>query len=738
MFMTIIVPIQLQNCRFVKVDGQKRPYEKAWQTVSNYSSTDIGDQKSYGVLCGINGLVVLDCDTVEAESYLKSHPIIGATFQVKTAGKWLTHFYLYTDTESPATRRYNVVKDGSVVRAIDMQGAKTQVVGPNSILDNGKKYEVALNAPILHMPYDDIVKYLGSKFTEQNKPTHSKYVQQDFIEIDPVVSFVKKNIIIRDVLDTVKHDPVTNPGICPLGHDSVSKKNFSFTDEVYHCFHCESRGNIFQLYMALHKCGFQTALNALAEIAGVPDTLRKQSLAFYAQKNKEEATEYLATKFLEKNHIYTIRSFKKPEIWIYRHGIYIPEGETYIQEFVRAALGSFYNVQRVNNIIAKIAADTYCDPEAFFINEHVTKLPVQNGILDLETRKLEQFNPKYKFFNKLPVVYDAAADCPTFKRFQREIVAHDCDMLVNQEFYGFCLYREYKFEKAVMKIGNGRNGKGKDIEMLKTLLGPKNVEAIPLQQLETDKFIVSALHNKMANLGGDIESDALTKTAKFKTLTGRDTITCDRKFLTPIQFKSFAKMVFAANNLPDVPRDDSLGFANRWIMIEYPYVFLSQSEIDAIPADDIRKVNGLVRLGDPDLINKMNIELSGVLNWALDGLQRLLRQNAFTPTSIGTRVMEVWKRKASSATAFIDDELTLDYEMFVSVSELKQKYHQYCATHKVRPEMWRVVHEKIDAFGGIKERKLLAAVGQNVYGWRGIAWKNNPIVAAEKFTGVLK
>src|SRR3989344_9695056 len=65
----------------------------------------------------------------------------------------------------------------------------------------------------------------------------------------------------------------------------------------------------------------------------------------------------------------------------------------------------------------------------------------------------------------------------------------------------------------------------------------------------------------------------------LKQLTGRDYISANRKFLPRILFVNYAKLIFAANERPS-PKDDSQAFFARWVLLDFPYTFTSQEEID--------------------------------------------------------------------------------------------------------------------------------------------------------------
>ena len=46
-----------------------------------------------------------------------------------------------------------------------------------------------------------------------------------------------------------------------------------------------------------------------------------------------------------------------------------------------------------HEVISKIEADTFIDPDEFFKNNYKDLVPVENGILNVLTRELNDFNP---------------------------------------------------------------------------------------------------------------------------------------------------------------------------------------------------------------------------------------------------------------------------------------------------------------------------------------------------------
>lgn len=412
------------------------------------------------------------------------------------------------------------------------------------------------------------------------------------------------------------------------------------------------------------------------------DNIRRKIMYLLLEKKRTGATELLSEYIKQILHIYTTRHDDKPQIWVYHKGIYLPNGRTRIDEIIRKIMGATFSTHFNNEVINKIMVDTYIDQEQFFDknNENPHLIPVQNGILDINKKELQEFSPELIFFNKLPVYFKHGVDCPSIKKFISEIVTEK-DARVLQEFVGFILLREYKYEKSLMLTGEGRNGKGKFLMLIKKLFGKENVCSINLQDIEKDQYALGELHGKLANLSGDINDAAIKHSGNFKSLCGRDEITAARKFLSRISFTNYAKFIFAANDIPKT-KDISKAFFDRWILIFFLFRFLPQKEIDALKPEERENV----RLQNPAIIEQITTpeELTGMLNWALEGYTRLRKQKDFSYGSTSAEVKEQWQRKSDSFAAFCMDCVTEDYGAEIPKSVLREAYQKYCRKFKLK------------------------------------------------------
>ncbi len=449
-----------------------------------------------------------------------------------------------------------------------------------------------------------------------------------------------------------------------------------------------------------------------------PKNLQEEILLLMVQGKRNDTTELITKSILKTIKLYTTRDDDKSEIWVYQKGIYIPQGKTFIKEFSREALGVTYSTHLVNQIIAKIEADTYIDQEEFFSNIIKDIVCVENGLLNLKTRKLTKWTSKQIFFTKIPITYNPQAICPYIEKHFRTVLKNSGDGEVMFELFGFLLYKEYFLEKGFMFIGDGRNGKGKTIELMKRFIGVENCSSVPLQQFETDAFSLGELFNKSANLSGDLDDKALDRTGAFKQLTGRDLISASRKFLTRVKFTNFAKLVFACNQLPRT-KDTTTAFWNRWVLFEFPFTFLGEKEINNLKESETANV----KLRNPTIIEKLSSpdELSGLLNKSLDGLQRLFDNKDFSNTQGVKEIKDLWIRKSDSFLAYCLDHLVED-DTRIEKKVLRKAYGKYCKLHKVKPQTDKTMRETLFSNYAVSEERTADG-----YFWEGIKLKDSVV-----------
>ena len=761
--MTDLLPHQLKSSdyRFALIKrGTKNPYEKAWQK-NGYRFDDpkfiehLQNEKNYGIIGGFGSLLFLDFDDMDVYDEVKNN--LPKTFSIRTGtGKIHLYYKVINGNDS-----FKIIQETTGKTLVDIQGNGKVVVGAGSIHPNGKFYSVYNNIPIAEIDYREI----EATFVKYRKPKQMQQVQNiNYGNYDrTLIEKIKKTISIPDYLSKIGVPTTKNPTECPF-HSSQGGKCLSYTDQVWYCFHCESSGDIFSLVMKQNNCCFKEALQILCKENGFEKEYEEhiaKSFQFSkrdysdiqaeirtvseeegvsATSKKQRITEILVNAVKSERQFYTTRDDISAEVWVYNEGIYIPHGKTFIKEFCRIILEEMYTLITVENVIAKIEAETYIDQKVFFDNNIVEEIAVENGILNIITRTLLPFNSKKIFFNKLPIFYDPQKDCPLIKNHFSTVLTSSEELPIIQEIFGYLLYKEYKFEKAFMFVGSGRNGKSRSMELMKRFLGIENCANISLQQIEEEQFVVSELFGKMANLCGDLSSKALENTGMFKSLTGMDMVMGQRKFRSPIFFINYAKFLFSCNEIP-YTKDMTPAFMNRWVILEFPYTFLTESEAKLEKESDLR-----IKIADGSIMEKLTSkeEMSGLLNWALDGLQRLLNLKEFSYSKSTEDTKNLWLRKSDSFSGFCQDRLVAEFKHRISKAELRYEYYQYCIKNKLRPVGDKKINWVLTSTFGAWEEQThewneVESVKETKRYWVGINYKTiTPQDAEEVKVGINK
>lgn len=440
------------------------------------------------------------------------------------------------------------------------------------------------------------------------------------------------------------------------------------------------------------------------------DNLKNDLKQKFFQKNYPLLTEMIVQYIKENNKIYTIRDDINYEMWIYKNGVYIPNGKSYIIEICRLLMNENYKEYFSNIVIDKIVSDTLIDNEKFFDSCYPDLVPCLNGIYDIKQDKLLDFNPDFIFFNKINAKYDPNVK---FKgshidNFFSDVVI-DIDKLKLQEIIGYCLFKAYPVQKAFILLGVGSNGKTITIKLLKNFLGSQNCSSVTLNHMQNENtFSLSEMHNKLANLIGELSKKTLQDMETFKSLTGDEgKLPADRKFKNRIYFTNYAKIISSCNQLP-ISKDLTDAFFRRWVTIDFINRYYPINEYNQLSEE--QKKNPLNKIADTNLTQKIitETELSGLLNWALIGLNRVLNGKHHLNDESTESVKKKWKLKSNTFEAFLDNCIEINehtYAHFIKKDELKEHYALFCAKNKVRIENDKVIHHSLESLGCWDEMK---------------------------------
>jgi putative DNA primase/helicase len=343
-------------------------------------------------------------------------------------------------------------------------------------------------------------------------------------------------------------------------------------------------------------------------------------------------------------------------------------------------------------------------PEGCLNNEDY--LNVKNGLYDFKTGELKDHTPKVYSTIQLDVKYNPDAKCDLWVRTLKEIFSDKCgeqkiDIL--QEFFGLCLTKETKFEKALLCVGEGRNGKSVVLWVLQHLLKNENVSAVPLEMFGNRHYLIR-LFGKLANISIETNAKSEVYDSTFKAVVTGDLIEADKKFKDSVSFNPFCKLVFATNNLPRVD-DKSDAFFDRLLILRFNRKFSETEQ-------------------NKNLKYELLSELDGILTWSLEGLKRLQARGYFKIPADMRKEIDEYRLENNNIILFVNGDCILDPNETVPIGYLFEKYKEWCEYNGcIHQKMIKFDRELMRQFKEIRKE-----TGTNgVWLWRGIGFRKSTL-----------
>ncbi len=389
-------------------------------------------------------------------------------------------------------------------------------------------------------------------------------------------------------------------------------------------------------------------------------------------KDKEVAWK-IAQSILTSGTFLSVRDDHGTETFRYdpNEGIYKRDSEPFVANWIESNTDekekALITKHVVNEVFGHIERNNLEDRSIF--EENNPHLVLEDCLYNLETKQKEKFRPDYHSLNKYHVRLDESVDYHSceFWRVLNELSDPEQIGLL-QEILGAIFRRKYLTKKLAILEGPTDTGKTTVVNSIfVNLLGAENVASIPFQRfVEEDRFSQGGLFGKDANIVDDMPRDVIKSVGKLKAITGDSIVDGERKYHDLFHFRNHAFMIAACNKLAEVKEDDDAW----WNRIEL-ILFTKQ-----IPHEK----------QDKTLSEKLQDarELSGILNWGLEGYRRLEAQGwKFSRTRTIEEKKLYYKRHSEPVWAFVQDCIEESSDSFVVKKECYERFKKWAAeTHE--------------------------------------------------------
>lgn len=359
----------------------------------------------------------------------------------------------------------------------------------------------------------------------------------------------------------------------------------------------------------------------------------------------------------DKEHIIKINK----QLHIYQDGIYVSCKELIERAFVTHLPGlSQAKRNEVLNYLPLLITEEKEQSSARYV-------AFKNGIYDIVTDNLMPFSEDYVILNKINHNYNPAAYAELVDETLDKLACHDPEIrALLEEVVGYCFYRRNELGKAFVLVGDGSmdkgssNGKSTFYNMIKTMLGDDNITSLDMKELN-EKFMNADLFGKLANIGDDIDDGYIPSSSMFKKFVTGEQVMVQHKGEKPFKFNNYAKMLFAANEIPKI-KDRGGAIQRRLVIIPFLAHFSKDDP-------DYRPYIG-TELQEPECIEYL-------IQLGMRGLKRVLENCSFTESGKVATQLEEFEETNNPIVGFFKENVGLEVENQTTTS-IYAMYTEYC------------------------------------------------------------
>lgn len=364
--------------------------------------------------------------------------------------------------------------------------------------------------------------------------------------------------------------------------------------------------------------------------------------------------------------------------------IYLYNG-TFWAEIEKETFQKFLGEAAEKMGVAKFSARFYIFREQLFkqflataylptpeVDENRVLINLKNGTFEVTHNgtKNRTFDRADFLTYQLPFEYNPQAKAPLFESYLNKVLPDITRQTVLAEYLGYVFIKNgsngIKLEKALVLYGTGANGKSVFFEIVNALLGIENVSSYSMQSLTDSKGYQRAkLANKLVNYASEINGKL--ETDIFKQMVSGEKVEARLPYGQPFELTNYAKLIFNCNELPkDVEHTNA--YFRRFLIVPFD-VTIPENEQDKTLHSKI-----------------IENELSGIFNWVLAGLKRVLSQKGFSECNAAKKAIEKYRLESDSVLLFLDEyNYKHSIENVTLLKELFSEYKSYCIESGFKP-----------------------------------------------------
>lgn len=323
----------------------------------------------------------------------------------------------------------------------------------------------------------------------------------------------------------------------------------------------------------------------------------------------------------------------------------------------------------------------------------------KNGTLDLRTRCFTEHFPEDMISIVADVEYNPGIRSELWEETVREVMKGNEELeKYLQKALGYGLSGDTSEECFFLLYGpTTRNGKGTIMETYMRMLGGYGRAARP-ETIAMRQYVNSSGPTEdIAKLCGaravnisEPDKQLVLSAATVKSLTGNDTMTARFLNENSFEFRPQFKLFINTNHLPKA-NDMTIFSSGRVKVLPFDRHFSSEEQ-------------------DKTLKRRLCYELTGVLNWCVEGY-RLMREEGFEAPDSVQEATAQYRRDSDKLARFVEDCLESDFLGEEPVQEVYSVYRRWCEKNGQKADGYPTFKQGIQGYGQVVRKRLESASG---------------------------
>jgi P4 family phage/plasmid primase-like protien len=332
-------------------------------------------------------------------------------------------------------------------------------------------------------------------------------------------------------------------------------------------------------------------------------------------------------------------------------------------------------------------------------------LNVKNGVIDLKTQTFRERTQADMCRKQANVTYDPEAKCPLWDVALLKYMSGDQTMVdFLARYVGYSLTGDTGAQSLIFNMGDGSNGKDTFTSTVARMMGSYAADASFKTFVDTKNH--SEHRNDLAILSGAIRfltscegSDGHSlDEGVIKRVTGQSPVTCRHIHGKPFTYSPEYKLWFSSNYEPAIKGQD-IGIWRRVKRVPWDYTITEAEKIE-----DFEKV--------------LCAELSGILNWALRGLDEYVKAGKMIYHSKIDQATAQYKDDMDIIGRFLRERCAMRPDATVLGNEMYGAYTDWCRSNGFYPANSRKFYAEFRKRYSVKVKEVKSKNGAVFHGVR--------------------